>query len=427
MSTSAKTLTPEQQEALAKFNAYLQTRGGTVNPFLQYIDPESKGGAWTDKKGKSSGAGFGFEGMLDQIGQRLSGKGITAENIGQLAVREVDGPPLTKQVQKFYDEDDGKYSYKVLLAEGDDQRWVDLAPEQLQKVRTEQGPEGDSVSYIDLPQKVQEVYDKATGKTVSSGQSVDLGGWGQGPGMTYGSLTFDEKGKPKISTYGEDTNWFADKGPLMAALKFTPIGPVVAVIDAIQSYYNYGDPTKAILAAIPYTGILDSIAGTAANVAGPAGELAANSGIAGLAQNLGVSADLANKIGQIGAQGVLSGTISTGQGKGFLPGAKSGVVSGLVNEGINVGVNAVAPDMVKGLGSFYAPAKSLATSMLTAGVTGKPFDIGEAVKGAAINYGLNQAIGAGGKALNIDPKQQAAMLKFLNFAAPMIAAQRRKP
>lgn len=420
MTTSTKTLTPEQQSALAKFQAFAgQQQQGSTNPLLRYIDPQSKGGAWSTKAGKSSGAGFGFEGMLDQIGQRLSGKGITAENIGQLAVREVDGPPLTKQVQKFY-EDDGKYSYKVLSGEGDDQRWVDLAPEQLQKVRTELGPENDLVSYIDLPQKVQEVYDKTTGKTVSSGQFVDLGGWGEGPGMTYGSLTFDEKGKPKITTYGKDTNWFADKGPLMTALKFTPIGPAVAAIDAIQSYYNYGDPTKAILAAIPYTGVLDSIAGTAANVAGPAGELASNSGIAGLAQNLGVSADLANKIGQIGAQGVLSGTISAGQGKGFLPGAKSGVVSGLVNEGVNVGVNAVAPDALKGLGSLEQPIKSLASSALTAGVMGKPFDLEQYLQNAALNYGLNQA----GQASGLDAKQQAAMMKFLNFATSMT---RRKP
>jgi len=396
MTTSIESLTPEQQEALVKFNAYLQTRGGTVNPFLQYIDPESKGGAWTDKKGKSSGAGFGFEGMLDQIGQRLSGKGVTAENIGQLAVREVDGSPLTKQVQKFY-EDDGKYSYKVLSGEGDDQRWVDLAPEQLQKVRTEQGPEGDSVSYIDLPQKVQEVYDKATGKTVSSGQSVDLGGWGEGPGMTYGSLTFDEKGKPKISTYGEDTNWFADKGPLMAALKFTPIGPAVAAIDAIQSYYNYGDPTKAILAAIPYTGVLDSVGG----------------GIADLAKNAGVSADLASKIGQIGAQGVLSGTISAGQGKGFGEGfgegLRSGIASGVIGEGVNQ--LSAATGLDKGLGSFAAPAKSLVSSALTSAALDKPFNFSSAAMNAAMKFGLSDVV----KTAKVDATQGQALNKFLEF------------
>ncbi len=393
MTTSTKTLTPEQQSALAKFQAFAgQQQQGSTNPLLRYIDPQSKGGAWSTKAGKSSGAGFGFEGMLDQIGQRLSGKGITAENIGQLAVREVDGSPLTKQVQKFY-EDDGKYSYKVLSGEGDDQRWVDLAPEQLQKVRTELGPENDLVSYIDLPQKVQEVYDKTTGKTVSSGQSVDLGGWGEGPGMTYGSLTFDEKGKPKISTYGEDTNWFADKGPLMAALKFTPIGPVVAAIDAIQSYYNYGDPTKAILAAIPYTGVLDSVGG----------------GIADLAKNAGVSADLASKIGQIGAQGVLSGTISAGQGKGFGEGLRSGIASGVIGEGVNQ--LSAATGLDKGLGSFAAPAKSLVSSALTSAALDKPFDFSSAAMNAAMKFGLGDVV----KTAKLDTTQGQALNKFLEF------------
>jgi hypothetical protein len=78
--------------------------------------------------------------------------------------------------------------------------------------------------------------------------------------------------------------------------------------------------------------------------------------------------------------------------------------------------------MFKGLGSLEVPGKSIATSALTAKALGRPFDVGQAVKGAAINYGLNQA----GQAAGIEPKQQAAMMKFLNFAAPLIAA-RRKP
>ncbi len=355
MTTSIESLTPEQQEALAKFNTYLQTRtGGTTNPFLQYIDPESKGGAWSTKAGKSSGAGFGFEGMLDQIGQRLSGKGITAENIGQLGVRTLD----------------------------------------------EKDEEGNPI---------QEVYDKTTGKTVSSGQSVDLGGWGEGPGMTYASLTFDEKGKPKISTYGEDTNWFADKGPIMTALKFTPIGPVVAAIDAAQSLYNYGDPTKAILAALPYTGAFDAVAGTAANVAGPAGELASNSGIAGLAQDLGVSADLANKIGRVGAQGILGGTLSTAQGKGFGEGLRSGIASGVIGEGVNQ--LSAATGLDKGLGSFAAPAKSLVSSALTSAALDKPFDFSSAAMNAAMKFGLGDVV----KTAKLDTTQGQALNKFLEF------------
>ena len=372
MTTSAKTLTPEQQAALQKFQAFAQQQQQqSTNPLLQYLDPNSKGGAWTSKSGKSSGAGFGFEGMLDQINQRITER-AGLQNINDLGVRPV----------KTVDEDGNEYTTK-------------------------------------------EFYNKKTGQVINQGDYVDLGGWGQGPGMTYATLSIDESGKPKILTTGEDTNWFADKGPLMTALKFTPIGPVVAAIDAAQSYYNYGDPTKAILAAIPYTGAFDAIAGAAANVAGPAADVVSNSGIAGLAQDLGASVDLANKIGQVGAQGILGGTISAAKGKGFLPGARSGIVSGVASETANQLGQYTGLD--KSLGSMYAPAKSIATSGITSLASGRPFDLGQAVKGAAINYGLNQAVGEGGKASGIDPEQQAAMMKFLNFAAPMIAAQKRKP
>ena len=76
----------------------------------------------------------------------------------------------------------------------------------------------------------------------------------------------------------------------------------------------------------------------------------------------------------------------------------------------------------KSLGQLAAPVKSIATSGITSLLTGRPFDLGQAAKNAAINYGLNQA----GQNMGIDPKQQAALMKFLNFAAPMISA-RRKP
>jgi hypothetical protein len=76
---------------------------------------------------------------------------------------------------------------------------------------------------------------------------------------------------------------------------------------------------------------------------------------------------------------------------------------------------------------MYAPAKSLATSGVTSLLSGQKFDVGQAAKGAATNYLLNEAINTGGKALGVDPKQQAAMMKLYKFAAPMIAAQKRKP
>ena len=131
------------------------------------------------------------------------------------------------------------------------------------------------------------------------------------------------------------------------------------------------------------------------------------------------------------AKALVSGVVSGGLGKladqPFSKGFKTGATSSLASGVIDAGVNKVAPDMFKGLGSLEVPGKSIATSALTAKALGRPFDLGQAVKGAAINYGLNQAIGAGGRELGVNPKQQAALMKFYNFAAPMIAAQRRKP
>jgi hypothetical protein len=381
-----------------------------------YVDPSSTGGAWGTKGGKKSPPGFGPEGMMRQIASRVQGA-TGVSDINQLGFRNV---PVVKQVRyddvgrPYYEEpatdEYGNYSGVVSRILTDDEK---------NKVKN---------GTIQLDITAPEIYNKATGQKIRDGNYIDLGGWGEGPGMTYASMTFDDKGKPKISTYGEDTNTLSQFQPLMtlASIIPSPIQPFAIAANAANAAYNYGNFIPAIMAAVPYTGILDSIAGTASNVAGPAGELASNSGIAGLAQNLGVSTNLANTIGKVGAQSLLGGTLSAAQGKGFLPGAKSGVVSGLVNEGVNAGVNAVAPDALKGLGSLATPAKSLISSMLIAKAMNRPFDLEQYIQNAAINYGLNQAIDAGGKELGIDPKQQAALMKFLNFAAPMIAA-RRKP
>ena len=120
------------------------------------------------------------------------------------------------------------------------------------------------------------------------------------------------------------------------------------------------------------------------------------------------------------ASGVMQGAISKGLGGDFSKGFKSGAISGGIGAG--VGELGAMSGLDKGLGSLYTPAKSLATSALTSAATGRPFDVGQAVKGAAINYGLNQA----GQAAGFEPKQQAALMRGLNFVMPLIAA-RRKP
>ena len=180
-------------------------------------------------------------------------------------------------------------------------------------------------------------------------------------------------------------------------------------------------------ATLPFGGIgslLGNITGTAGigGVAGAAlGELGINTagtGLAGALANAGIPSALANVGANALTSGVVSGGLSKAMGGNFGQGFKRGAISGAVGSGINQ----FAGDMFKGLGEFGTPAKSLVTSGITSGLLGQKFDLGQAAQNAAINYGIGKA----GEMSGLDPKQQAAMMKFANFAMPMIAA-RRKP
>ena len=228
--------------------------------------------------------------------------------------------------------------------------------------------------------RMTKYIDPETKKEFSPGFGSTYAGKG---GTHYG---YDEK-TGKFYTVGKDTS---DAGKIMPLL---------------------------MMATLPFGGVgglLGGVTGTAAAGTGLAGGLASflPSAAADIAANALVSGAVQGGIGSLTGQGF---------GKGFRSGALSG--------GVGAGVNQLdaAYGLDKSLGSMYAPAKSLATSGVTSLLSGRPFDVGQAVKGAAINYGLNQAIGEGGAALGIDPKQQAALMKFYKFAAPMIAAQKRKP
>jgi hypothetical protein len=155
---------------------------------------------------------------------------------------------------------------------------------------------------------------------------------------------------------------------------------------------------------LPFGGIGGLLGGATSTVA---------SGLASL-----VPQSLANVGANALVSGVVQGGLSKAMGGDFSKGFKSGAVSGAVGSGLNT----YAGDMFKGLGELATPAKSIATSGITAALTGQKFDPSTAVKNAALNYGLGKA----GQAAGIDPKQQAAFMKFANFAMPMIAA-RRKP
>ena len=159
------------------------------------------------------------------------------------------------------------------------------------------------------------------------------------------------------------------------------------------------------IATLPFGGIGSLLSGVSSGIA---------SGLSTL-----LPQSLANVAGNALTSGVLQGSLSKATGGNFSKGFKSGALSSVVDSGLNT----YAGDMFKGLGELATPAKSIATSGITAALTGKKFDPTAALQGAAINYGLNQV----GEAAGIDPKQQAAFTKFANFAMPMIAARRKPP
>lgn len=160
----------------------------------------------------------------------------------------------------------------------------------------------------------------------------------------------------------------------------------------------------ASIASLPFGGV----GGLLGNVGGQLGSFLGGSALANVGANALVS-------------GVLQGGLGTLTGQSFGKGFRSGAGSSLIGSGVDTLGNMTG--LNQSLGQLAAPVKSIATSGISSLLTGRPFDLGQAAKGAAINYGLNQA----GQNMGIDPKQQAALMKFLNFAAPMIAAQKRKP
>jgi len=207
-----------------------------------YLDPNSSGGAWTTQSGKSSGPGFGPEGMMNQIAQRLvSATGIT--DINQLGFREVDAP-VTLAVGDPY----GDGQLYRLSGTGEDSHWVPLTAAETGQVRKVNDGEGGVRLEIDSTEKRSETYNKETGQKIRDGNTIDLGGWGEGPGMTYAYVT-DKDGKPYITTYGEDTTdpfikMVAKAGPILNVVNvltggaLTPIVTIANTINAATAAYN---------------------------------------------------------------------------------------------------------------------------------------------------------------------------------------------
>ena len=266
-----------QAELLSKVEAYSQASPTErlADQLRGYIDPNSSGGAWTTKSGKSSGAGFGTEGMLQQIATRLIERtGIQDLNdLGQRTVNVTTNAPVYA-----FGTDQGNVLKVVtgVNANGDTE-FRDLSADETQKLNFGTDYEGNLIYTLPITNQVQQTYNKKTGEEVT----VDLGGWGQGPGVTYASLNFDASGKPVISTFGEDsTNGFikmlAQAGPVLNILNvvtggaLTPITMAVNAVNAIAS-----KNPLAIAASVAgiggYTGLIDaataSMVQTGVNVA----------------------------------------------------------------------------------------------------------------------------------------------------------------
>jgi hypothetical protein len=121
-----------------------------------------------------------------------------------------------------------------------------------------------------------------------------------------------------------------------------------------------------------------AISGAAPVVAGPAMQTLTNAG-------------LSPELAKIVASGGIGGLSAAVGGKDI----GAGALGAALNTGIGIGMDKM------GLNKLPAPLKSVATQGIASALTGKPFDAGQAIQNAAINYGLNQTLGPqGAKALN---------------------------
>lgn len=267
-----------QAELLSKVEAYSQLTPTErlADQLRGYIDPNSSGGAWTTKSGKSSGPGFGTEGMIEQIATRLIERtGIQDLNdLGQRTVNVTTNAPVYA-----FGTDQGNVLKVVTGTDPDGYLLTrELTADETQRLNVGTDQEGSPVYSLPITNQVQQTYNKKTGEEL---KTVDLGGWGQGPGITYASLNFDASGKPVISTFGEDTTdafvtMLAKAGPVLNILNvvtggaLTPITMAVNAVNAIAS-----ENPLAIVASVAgiggYTGLIDaataSMVQTGVNVA----------------------------------------------------------------------------------------------------------------------------------------------------------------
>jgi len=356
VTTSAKTLTPEQQAALQKFQAFTQQQA-----LDQYLS-----------------------GRAAQYGTTPKGaKADTGWTAGETLANPFAG--LT---------DFGKKTVQVSQGGGEE------APTEEEQAKTASDlfreKFGEQLGHKSTFTKAYKKDEKGNTTEVNMDELT--------PGeLNSGNVVIYMGGKTGGTERERMAQAYIPKGD-----KLIPVGDPSYYKGEHPDAQNVANALKiASIASLPFGGIGGLLGNVSGSIAGALG--------GGALANVGANALVS---------GVLQGGLGTLSGQSFGKGFKSGAGASLVGSGVDTlgemsGLN-------QSLGQLAAPVKSIATSGIASLASGRPFDLGQAAKGAATNYLLNQITTEGGKALGIDPKQQAAMMKFYKFAAPMIAT-RRKP
>lgn len=378
MTTSAKTLTPEQQAALQKFQSFQQQ---------QALDQYLSGRATqygTTPKGAKADTGW-------TAGETLANPFAGLTDFGKKTVQVSQGGGEEAPTE----EEQAKTA-------------SDLFREKFGEQLGHKSTFTKAYKKDDKGNPVEVELDSLTPEQLNSGEYV----------LFMGGKTGGTERERMAQAY-------IPKGD-----KLIPVGDPSYYKGEHPDAQNVANALKiASIASLPFGGVgglLGGLTGTAgvAGAAGAAlGELGINtagSGLAGTLASAGLPSFAADAAAKALVSGALQGGLGTLSGQSFGKGFRSGAGASLVGSGVDALGNMTG--LNQSLGQFAAPVKSLATSGVTSLLTGRPFDLGQAAKGAAINYGLNQV----GQNMGIDPKQQAALMKFYKFAAPMIAA-RRKP
>lgn len=292
-----------------------------------YVDPSSSGGAWGTKAGKSSGPGFGPEEMMRQIAQRLqNATGVSDINdLGDLGVRKLEG--LVEQISGG-----GDYPTET----------------------TYLNPKTNQLTYSPY-----EIYNKKTGQKIRDGSYIDLGSWGEGPGVTYASMTFDANGKPKIYTYGEDSS---DLGKILPALTILTL-PFGGIGGIIGSGLGIGASVSSTLISVGLSEVAANVVTGALLNSATSGIMASIAGGDVKKAMIGgaVSGGIAAGASEI-ANGILGADTVNSISKATNLTAKqvSSVFASSIASGVNTAISG---------GDFSDVAKSFGESLLASGVS----------------------------------------------------------